>query len=140
MNLGRKVTENQGKMKNMRFLLKFILSLQKSVVTLHRFNGEHGRLAQLVQSICLTSRGSGVRIPQRPLNRQSSASPHKAFPDKDRALSSAGSEHLPYKQRVGGSNPSAPTQASIFGGFFHLLPKFRFRITGRNNLMNSSFY
>src|SRR5690606_152864 len=27
-----------------------------------------------------------------------------------RELSSAGSEHLPYKQRVGGSNPSAPTQ------------------------------
>ena len=26
------------------------------------------------------------------------------------ALSSAGSEHLPYKQRVGGSNPSAPTE------------------------------
>ncbi len=26
-----------------------------------------------------------------------------------RGLSSAGSEHLPYKQRVGGSNPSAPT-------------------------------
>ena len=26
-----------------------------------------GRLAQLVQSVCLTSRGSGVRIPQRPL-------------------------------------------------------------------------
>ena len=26
-----------------------------------------------------------------------------------RALSSAGLEHLPYKQRVGGSNPSAPT-------------------------------
>ena len=26
-----------------------------------------------------------------------------------RALSSAGSERLPYKQRVGGSNPSAPT-------------------------------
>ena len=25
------------------------------------------------------------------------------------ALSSAGSERLPYKQRVGGSNPSAPT-------------------------------
>ena len=25
-----------------------------------------GRLAQLVQSTCLTSRGSGVRIPQRP--------------------------------------------------------------------------
>ena len=27
-----------------------------------------------------------------------------------RAFSSAGSEHLPYKQRVGGSNPSTPTQ------------------------------
>ena len=26
-----------------------------------------------------------------------------------RALSSVGSEHLPYKQGVGGSNPSAPT-------------------------------
>ncbi len=31
------------------------------------------------------------------------------------ALSSAGSERLPYKQRVGGSNPSAPTKIkSIF--------------------------
>ena len=28
----------------------------------------HGRLAQLVQSICLTSRGSAVRIRQRPLH------------------------------------------------------------------------
>ena len=27
----------------------------------------------------------------------------------DWAFSSAGSEHLPYKQRVGGSNPSTPT-------------------------------
>ena len=27
-----------------------------------------------------------------------------------RAISSAGSEHLPYKQRVGGSNPSSPTK------------------------------
>jgi hypothetical protein len=26
-----------------------------------------------------------------------------------RGISSAGSEHLPYKQRVGGSNPSSPT-------------------------------
>ena len=25
------------------------------------------------------------------------------------AISAAGSEHLPYKQRVGGSTPSAPT-------------------------------
>ena len=30
-------------------------------------------------------------------------------PEQLRSLSSAGSEHLPYKQRVGGSNPSTPT-------------------------------
>ena len=30
-----------------------------------------------------------------------------------RAFSSAGSEHLPYKQRVGGSNPSTPTPIKI---------------------------
>ena len=29
---------------------------------------------------------------------------------KQRAFSSAGLEHLPYKQRVGGSNPSTPTK------------------------------
>ncbi len=29
---------------------------------------------------------------------------------RTRAFSSAGSEHLPYKQRVGGSNPSTPTK------------------------------
>ena len=29
-----------------------------------------------------------------------------------RELSSAGLEHLPYKQRVGGSNPSAPTRTN----------------------------
>jgi hypothetical protein len=38
---------------------------------------------------------------------------------KRRELSSAGSEHLPYKQRVGGSNPSAPTKKTIRDdGFF----------------------
>ncbi len=30
-----------------------------------------------------------------------------------RAFSSAGSEHLPYKQRVGGSNPSTPTKKVV---------------------------
>ena len=30
-----------------------------------------------------------------------------------RAFSSAGSEHLPYKQRVGGSNPSTPTIGKV---------------------------
>src|SRR5690606_27052562 len=60
---------------------------------LKRINGE---LAQLVQSICLTSRGSLVRIQYSP-------------PIILRRLSSAGSEHLPYKQRVTGSNPVAST-------------------------------
>ena len=31
------------------------------------------------------------------------------FKKEEWAFSSAGSEHLPYKQRVGGSNPSTPT-------------------------------
>ena len=30
-----------------------------------------------------------------------------------REFSSAGSEHLPYKQRVGGSNPSTPTEKEV---------------------------
>ena len=35
-------------------------------------------------------------------------------------FSSAGSEHLPYKQRVGGSNPSTPTKSlkEIWGFFY----------------------
>ena len=32
-----------------------------------------------------------------------------------REFSSAGSEHLPYKQRVGGSNPSTPTVLELMG-------------------------
>ena len=88
------------------------LEVIKKAVSLQRFREiEHiklneqmkGRLAQLVQSICLTSRGSAVRIRQRPLL-------NLLFSPKEfRAFSSAGSEHLPYKQRVGGSNPSTPT-------------------------------
>jgi hypothetical protein len=35
-----------------------------------------------------------------------------AVPNGKREFSSVGSEHLPYKQRVGGSNPSTPTKAS----------------------------
>ena len=37
------------------------------------------------------------------------------FRGKPWAFSSAGSEHLPYKQRVGGSNPSTPTQVLTQG-------------------------
>ena len=56
------------------------LEVIKKAVSLQRFREiEHiklneqmkGRLAQLVQSICLTSRGSAVRIRQRPLFFQS---------------------------------------------------------------------
>ena len=36
------------------------------------------------------------------------------FENHMRAFSSAGSEHLPYKQRVGGSNPSTPTTSKHF--------------------------
>ena len=35
-----------------------------------------------------------------------------------RAISSAGSEHLPYKQGVTGSNPVSPTQSLMRGFFF----------------------
>ena len=38
-----------------------------------------------------------------------------------RAFSSAGSERLPYKQRVGGSNPSTPTNYDIV--FRYILKK-----------------
>ena len=35
-----------------------------------------------------------------------------------REHSSVGLEHLPYKQRVGGSTPSAPTRRSLKNGLF----------------------
>ena len=45
-------------MKNLEFMY-FELPLQSQAI-------HYGSLAQLVQSVCLTSRGSGVRIPQLP--------------------------------------------------------------------------
>ena len=77
-------------------------------------NQNRGRLAQLVQSIWFTPRGSGVRIPHRPLLR---------------VLSSVGSEHLVYTQRVRGSNPLEPTKLqSLILEFFYAykihLPKY----------------
>src|SRR5438045_1912120 len=45
-----------------------------------------------------------------------------------RELSSAGSEHLPYKQRVGGSNPSAPTKWPQHAGAFLWNPGFTYYI------------
>ena len=71
-------------------------------------------------------------LPLHPQNRKDEPrSSHRAlttlFCAARRALSSVGSERLPYKQRVGGSNPSAPTRGvsrSFFGscGNFFLLP------------------
>ena len=43
-----------------------IWQVKKKSIPLQRFWERDGRLAQLVQSICLTSRGSAVRIRQRP--------------------------------------------------------------------------
>ena len=44
-------------------------------------------------------------------------------PNSKREFSSAGSEHLPYKQRVGGSNPSTPTdKRSLMAAFYHFIP------------------
>ncbi len=49
----------------LRFGLIYFMFLRKYVSVILK-----GSLAQLVQSICLTSRGSGVRTPQLPLKPQ----------------------------------------------------------------------
>ena len=41
-----------------------------------------------------------------------------------RAFSSVGLEHLPYKQRVGGSNPSTPTKKTMVCQFWHTIFQF----------------
>ena len=50
----------------------------------------------------------------------------------NREFSSAGSEHLPYKQRVGGSNPSTPTTISylIFQVAFFVYRPHLFFVVG----------
>ena len=50
--------KSQKKFGNSIFLRNFAPAIKKTDC--------HGRLAQLVQSVCLTSRGSAVRIRQRP--------------------------------------------------------------------------
>ena len=51
-----------------------------------------------------------------------------------RAFSSAGLEHLPYKQRVGGSNPSTPTGVFpcdiLFGGIVGIFCFYMVRLFG----------
>ena len=57
-----------------------------------------------------------------------------------RAFSSAGSEHLPYKQRVGGSNPSTPTtetECNMRSVFLLYKDRLKRHNTGRSNFMKS---
>ena len=50
---------------------------------------------------------------------------HRFWNESVWAFSSAGSEHLPYKQRVGGSNPSTPTiLSSIHSDAFFVSTQF----------------
>ena len=51
-----------------RFFETFLMKCLQECIKCYTFapQKQKGRLAQLVQSVCLTSRGSGVRIPQRP--------------------------------------------------------------------------
>ena len=52
---------------------------------------------------------------------------NERVPKTTRAFSSAGSEHLPYKQRVGGSNPSTPTiDETKVTSFFENLKHYSF--------------
>ena len=64
---------------------------------------------------------------------------------KQRELSSAGSERLPYKQRVGGSNPSAPTEkrddfkiVSFFFVYATLSRAAKIRIIRRLNIFHKT--
>ena len=64
-----KITQKKKKRgSNVKFLAKYFARIIKSstFAALFRTMKAFGRLAQLVQSICLTSRGSAVRIRQRP--------------------------------------------------------------------------
>ena len=105
---------NEKKYEEKRNIFPFFFAVIRKSSTfaaLFRTMEAFGRLAQLVQSICLTSRGSAVRIRQRP--QKENLKHHREEKSRShefRAFSSAGSEHLPYKQRVGGSNPSTPTK------------------------------
>ena len=59
----------QKKQKVPSFLLRCLLNCGRVSIFAPQSRtkaSQIGRLAQLVQSVCLTSRGSGVRIPQRP--------------------------------------------------------------------------
>ena len=97
------------------FLIKkcsFVWWVLRKAVPLQCFSGE--RLRNHIKSGCSTV-GSILGLGPRGRTFES------CHPDQQRALSSVGSERLPYKQRVGGSNPSAPTKRRrilSFSSFF----------------------
>ena len=58
--------------KKLKIFVQILAQIKKTsyLCTRNQETRALGRLAQLVQSVCLTSRGSGVRIPQRPQNEE----------------------------------------------------------------------
>ena len=92
---------------------------RKSIVFVMKTSHEQGKKDKKCtspQKSCRNIWQNGKNsIPLQPLTRA-------------RAFSSAGLEHLPYKQRVGGSNPSTPTPKTCYhtiAGLFHLPPPQR---------------
>ena len=85
-----------------------------------------GAVVQLVRILACHARGRGFEPRPHRQNKTKEREPDGVLffmkgtvkrvssPDplhfQQRAISAAGSEHLPYKQRVGGSNPSSPTK------------------------------
>ena len=66
---------------------------------------------------------------------------HFAPQGQRRAFSSAGLEHLPYKQRVGGSNPSTPTkefQRNL--GLFFVKYQKKKELNGKFSILNSQLF
>ena len=95
----------------------FTLLIRLTQVYLHaqKLMGDQLSPEKLQSCALLVFRGSSVRgrnrrfRPHRDWFRASFNRSLNLFKILFRAISSAGSEHLSYKQRVGGSNPSSPT-------------------------------
>ena len=80
------------------FYFDFFCRLGKKILTLQSQKRKRDSVAQLVEQMTLNHWVEG-------------SSPSGVT--EIGAFSSAGLEHLPYKQRVGGSNPSTPTRKSV---------------------------
>ncbi len=63
-----------------------------------------------------------------------------ALPNRKREYSSAGLEHLPYKQRVLGSNPSTPTKSHLDKvAFFVQYPPYNGNLTNGYSFIKAAF-